>query len=92
MGYLSSSPPPPPPPPPEQVQPKACRSAFMCFTDAKKKELLAEKNVHEKENILKIVARAWRALTSGERADWDEASRQDKERYVLFFNLVTVSG
>jgi hypothetical protein len=80
-------------PPPKQVQPKACRSAFMCFTDAKKKEILAEKNVHENEDILKIVARAWRGLTSKERAYWDEEARNDKLRYVFILsNLVTVSG
>jgi hypothetical protein len=64
-----------------QVQPKAPRSAFMCFTDFKKNEILAETKL-DKENTLKLVAPAWRALTSGERAEWEEVARRDKLRFV----------
>jgi hypothetical protein len=80
-GDLSSS------PPPKQVQPKAPRSAFMCFTDAKKKEILVSRtNTHKNKNILQIVAEAWRALTNGERACWDEEARNDKVRYVFILS------
>ncbi len=81
---------PSPSPKQEQVQPKAPRSAFMCFTDFKKNEILAETSALEKENTLKLVAPAWRALTSGERAEWEEVARRDKLRYVFILpNLVT---
>jgi hypothetical protein len=54
----------------------------MCFTDFKKNEILAEASAHEKENTLKMVAPAWRALTSGERAEWEEVARKDKYRFM----------
>jgi hypothetical protein len=58
----------------------------MCFTDTKKKEILAEKNMHKNVDILKIVADAWRALTDRERAGWDEEARDDKLRYVFILS------
>lgn len=55
----------------------------MCFTDAKKKEILvAADQQHKKADVLKMVAIAWRGLTDRERAYWDEQARDDKVRYV----------
>jgi hypothetical protein len=79
------------PKPQQLVPPKLCRSAFMCFTDVKKNEILAASNVHEKGNVLKIVAKTWKALSGRERALWDEEARKDKLRYVfilLTWNMV----
>lgn len=54
----------------------------MCYTDAKKKEILnAATNATEKE-VLKTVAAEWRALSDRDRANWDEVARNDKVRYV----------
>ena len=57
----------------------------MCFTDAKKKELLERDGVpQKKKELLKLVAVEWRKLSDRERAFWDEEARNDKVRYVLF--------
>jgi len=64
----------------KQPHPKPPRSAFMCFTDAKRKEM-SEHGSSEKD-VLRLVAKEWRELSAGERADWDEVAREDKVRYV----------
>jgi hypothetical protein len=76
------------------VPPKAPRSAFMCFTDAKKKETLAGRNdVKENDDsILKLVAEQWRGLSSRDRAHWDEEARNDKVRYVLVCYIQTTQN
>ena len=60
--------------------PKPPRSAFMCFTDAKKKELLIANSSAKKQDILKTVAAEWSKLTDRDRAFWDEEARNDKVR------------
>lgn len=70
--------------PPCTAQPKAPRSAFMCFSDANEKDILrtaGNPNAKKKE-LIKLVAEAWRLLSDRERADWDEVAREDKLRYV----------
>lgn len=63
------------------IPPKPPRSAFMCFADAKKKEILVLNNkVQKEEDVLKIVAVAWRNLDESSRAYWDEEARNDKVR------------
>jgi hypothetical protein len=53
----------------------------MCFTDTKKKEMLAKASVQKNDPvILKTVAQYWRALTDRDRAYWDEEARNDKVR------------
>jgi HMG (high mobility group) box len=52
----------------------------MCFTDAKKKEILGMNAAQKKEDILKLVAVAWNELDARERAFWDEEARNDKVR------------
>lgn len=70
-------------PEPQLVPPQPPRSAFMCFTDAKKKELLGSfNNPKDKEEILNTVATEWRLLSDRDRAYWDEVARNDKVRYV----------
>ena len=71
-------------------QPKPPRSAFICFTDAKKEELLKCHGgvPQKKKQILKLVATEWKKLTRQQRAYWDEVAREDKVRYVS----VLVSG
>jgi HMG (high mobility group) box len=64
-----------------QKPPTLPRSAFMCFKDSKKRELMASTNDSEKQ-ILQIVSRAWRDLSDKERAYWEEQARDDKLRYV----------
>jgi HMG (high mobility group) box len=55
----------------------------MCYTDAKKKEILGSAtNAKEKEETLKTVAAEWRLLSDRDRAYWDEVARNDKVRYV----------
>ncbi|KAG7347011.1 HMG high mobility group box-containing protein [Nitzschia inconspicua] len=70
----------------EQIQqnpPVLPRSAFMCFKDNKKRELMAETTTKESEKqILQVVSRAWRDLSDKERAYWEEQAREDKLRYV----------
>ena len=61
--------------------PKPPRSAFICFSDAKKKEIMARHSMGQTKDILKLVADEWRALSTRERAFWDEESRNDKLRY-----------
>jgi hypothetical protein len=39
-------------------------------------------DVSKTKGILKLVAEDWKRLTDGERAAWDEESREDKLRYV----------
>jgi HMG (high mobility group) box len=54
----------------------------MCFTDARKKEILSKpNNATDKEELLKLVADEWRALSARDRASWDEVARNDKVRY-----------
>lgn len=60
--------------------PKPPRTAFMCFSDAKSKDISAKSDVRKKD-IIKRVAEEWRALSNRERADWDEIARDDKLRY-----------
>lgn len=60
--------------------PKAPRSAFMCFTDAKKEEIKQRFGVTENDDLLKLVAAEWRRLSDNERAYWDEEARNDKVR------------
>jgi len=55
----------------------------MCFTDAKKKEILNANGATKKKDILKIVAVEWKKLSDRDRAFWDEEARNDKVRYVL---------
>jgi hypothetical protein len=64
--------------------PKPPRSAFMCFSDAKRKEI-AEQEGEQKANseMIQLVADAWKALSAQERAFWDEEARNDKLRYVF---------
>lgn len=38
----------------------------------------------DNDDILKIVAREWKALSDRDRAHWDEEARNDKVRYVVF--------
>ena len=71
----------------EEHPPKPPRSAFMCFTDAKKQEILGRNQNHNDDDILKIVAIAWKGLNERERAFWDEEARNDKLRYVLILLL-----
>lgn len=59
--------------------PKPARSSFMCFSDAKQKELASDSATNKKE-VIKLVAEAWRALSNKERACWDEEARNDKMR------------
>lgn len=67
----------------KQKPPQPPRSAFMCFTDAKKVVLLGRNNLpQKKKELLKIVATEWRKLSARERAFWDEEARNDKVRYV----------
>lgn len=55
----------------------------MCFTDAKQAEILRRhRGLKENEDVLKLVAQAWRRLSDRERAHWDEEARNDKVRYV----------
>lgn len=61
--------------------PQPPRSAFMCFTDITKKEILDANSVEESDaDILKIVAAKWRELSDRDRAYWDEEARNDKVR------------
>lgn len=67
--------------PAKQEQPKPPRSAFMCFVDAKKKELLESNDLpQKKKDVLKLVAGEWRKLSDKDRAFWDEEARNDKVR------------
>ena len=66
----------------ENGPPKPPRSAFMCFTDAKKKELLIVNSAAKKKDILKTVAVEWSKLSDRDRAFWDEEARNDKVRCV----------
>lgn len=59
--------------------PKPARSSFMCFSDAKQKEFASDPSINKKE-VIQLVAEAWRALSSKERAYWDEEARNDKMR------------
>jgi hypothetical protein len=64
-------------------QPEPPRSAFICFKDHKKKEILAKQaTINEKDDTLKNVAAEWRKLSDKERAYWDEQAREDKVRFV----------
>jgi hypothetical protein len=48
----------------KESPPKPPRSAFMCYTDCKKKEIMALHGVlEENDSILKLVAREWRKLS-----------------------------
>jgi hypothetical protein len=53
----------------------------MCFTDAKKKEIISQHGIQkENDDILKIVAREWKSLSSSSRTHWEEEARNDKIR------------
>lgn len=62
--------------------PKPPRSAFMCYTDSMKEQLMFD-SLGNKEEQLKIVASKWKMLSDRQRAEWEEVSRQDKVRYVM---------
>jgi HMG (high mobility group) box len=59
--------------------PKPPRSAFMCYTDSMKEEIVFD-SLGNQEEQLKIVAAKWRLLSDRQRAEWEEVSRQDKVR------------
>ena len=67
------------------VPPKPPRSAFMCYTDAMKEELMKSERMTDitDEKILNTVAAKWKSLTDRQRAEWEEVSRQDKVRYDM---------
>jgi HMG (high mobility group) box len=55
----------------------------MCFTDSKKRDIMSRNGVTEEgDELLKLVAKEWRQLSSTDRADWDEVARDDKVRFV----------
>ena len=62
--------------------PKPPRSAFMCFTDAKKTEIMSQHGVQKKDVILKMVANEWKSLSASARTHWEEEARNDKIRFV----------
>ena len=63
--------------------PQPARSAFMCFSDLKKDEILQKHGMSRNhEDILNLVADEWKKLSDKDRAYWDEQSRNDKVRYV----------
>jgi HMG (high mobility group) box len=55
----------------------------MCYTDAKKRQILTQNESQKDEDVLKIVAIAWKELDDAERAYWDEEARNDKVRYAI---------
>lgn len=55
------------------------RSAFMCFSDDKRKEF--EGQGTSKKQMIGRVAEAWKSLSERERAVWDEAEREDRIRF-----------
>ena len=63
-------------------QPKPPRSAFICFKDSKKKEIMKQEGTSKGKDLLNTFAQAWGQLSDKERAYWDEAARNDKVRYV----------
>ena len=65
-----------------QVQPRAPRSAFICFADARKKEIINANGSFPTgtKDVLNLVAKQWRALSQRERGFWDEEAREDKLR------------
>ena len=65
--------------------PKPPRSAFMCFADAKKKDLMISYADAQTGEILQMVAVEWNKLTSRDIAFWEEEARNDKVRCVGFF-------
>ncbi|KAL7572111.1 hypothetical protein ACA910_001748 [Epithemia clementina (nom. ined.)] len=65
-----------------QAPPKNPRSPFICFTDAKRKEVIAKNPNLAGGDILSIVAKQWSELSARERAFWDEEARNDKVRFV----------
>jgi hypothetical protein len=67
----------------QQKHPTLPRSAFMCFKDNKKREIMAKQsNTESEKKILQIFAREWRKLSDKERAYWEEQAREDKLRFV----------
>ena len=53
----------------------------MCFTDAKKKELLERNGLPPKKaDVLALAASEYQKLSDKERAFWDEEEREDKRR------------
>ena len=66
----------------QESPPKPPRSAFICFSDSKKKEILERSDRLNTKDLLKLVAEDWRGLSPNERAFWDEEARNDKVRYV----------
>lgn len=67
----------------DEGPPQPPRSAFICFTDAKREEVVRSHGLKNKDDILKILAEEWRRLSHSERAYWDEEARNDKVRYVV---------
>jgi high mobility group protein B1 len=66
-----------------QEQPKPPRSAFICFKDYKKEEIMKKKGItKDNDDLLKVFADAWKELSDKERAYWDEEARNDKVRFV----------
>jgi hypothetical protein len=62
------------------VPPQPPRSAFICFTDARREEIVRSPGLKDHDDILKILAEEWRLLSDNERAYWDEEARNDKVR------------
>jgi hypothetical protein len=67
---------------PAPIPPKPPRSAFMCYTDAMREEIMSSGGTMDvnEEKILNNVATKWKSLTDRQRAEWEEVSRQDKVR------------
>ena len=64
--------------------PKPPRSAFVCFSDAKRDDVMRRHDLKNKKDCIEILAEAWRQLSHSDRAFWDEEARNDKVRYVVY--------
>jgi structure-specific recognition protein 1 len=61
--------------------PKSAKSAFMFFSGAKRSEI---KEAHPEASfgeMGKLVGAAWKELSDGDKAEWEEKAKQDKVRY-----------
>lgn len=66
--------------------PKQPRTAFICFTDAKKNSILSAGG--NDKDLLHTVAAEWKLMSDRDRGYWEEEAREDKLRYVTLLLVV----
>lgn len=63
-------------------RPLPAKSAFMCFSEARREGITLKLGAKSKNGIVKAVAKEWRDLPNSEKKYWENMATVDKTRYA----------